>query len=82
MKQCVIKVFISALALTIFFSGSIEVFAASKPIIKPVSAKSKVVTKKATIIKKAIKNKKTKKKKEKLVLNPPLIDPLNPPGGR
>ncbi len=39
-------------------------------------------TKKKTVIKKIVKKKKGKKKKEILNLNPPLIDPSNPPGGR
>lgn len=57
--------------------------------ITPVFAKT-VAQPKKTVVKKVIKKKvvakKTKKKvvkrKEKLNLNPPLIDPMNPPGGR
>lgn len=50
-----------------------KVVVAKKTPAKKVQAKKKVVKKKIT---------KKKKKKEKLVLNPPLIDPSHPPGGK
>lgn len=50
-----------------------KVVTVKKAPVKKVQAKKKVTKKKIT---------KKKKRKEKLVLNPPLIDPNHPPGGK
>lgn len=73
--------------LALFLGSGPVSFASTKPVSKQSNHKSSVATKKVTTkknIKKKVSKKTTKKnkKKEKLILNPPLIDPLNPPGGR
>ena len=50
------------------------------PVKSTVKTITKAPIKKTT--KKVVKKKKIVKRKEKLVLNPPLIDPNNPPGGK
>lgn len=83
MKQSTLKALSSMLIIVMFFGLSGGVFAATKTGVKASSGKTKVISKKTTSVKKTTKKKKTKKKrKEKLILNPPLIDPLHPPGGR
>lgn len=81
------RLFLGILIITVVCGTSTMVSAATSA--KKVSSTKKVITKKTSTVKKKVVKKKgtakkkvVKKKKEVLNLNPPLIDPANPPGGR
>ena len=86
MRLSIKKVTLLLVILAIFSGFSVPALAVAKPSPKQTSTKTKAVIKKKTttkkVVKKKAKKKVVKKRKEKLVLNPPLIDPMNPPGGR
>jgi hypothetical protein len=87
MKQYMRIVCAGIMTVAIMLGVPFSLHAATVTTKKTVAGKTSITkktssVKKKTTAKKVTKKKKTKKKKEILNLNPPLIDPNNPPGGK